>query len=292
MSFKRTSCVLHGQKMNTELNTCDVVCLGPTNSEEENVQPSDTKDDIPVETFRPCFSPDTTDEQFTSFLSSSTSQSPSNEATFVSVQEIGPPQQLVARDVGCFALKNSKTFPDKQPLVSRESGSTNLDLRSERNFEIGIVSEHETVQKNAENDCDRCRELQRISENKDAKITELAKKLGELTEKHKMFIVSNCELNEENDCLKIQNQQLKLQIGKVTFENSQLRSEKDNLLKQFAAKENQELERSRMSSSSSCLPNADSSHPNPSNQCKLYINFCCCYFQVKQEMLIAIGIMT
>lgn len=265
MSFKRTSCVLHEQTMNAELNTCDVVCLGPTNSEqEETVHPSDTKDDIHVETFHPCFSPSTLDEQFTSFLCSPTSpQSPSSESTFVSVQEVSPLQKLVARDVSCFALDKSKTFPDKQLLVSRESGGTNLDLRSERNFETGIDNEQESLKKSVENNCDRCRELQRISETKDAKITELTKKLNELTEKHKMFIVSNCELNEENDCLKIQNQQLKFQIGKFTFENSQLRSERDNLLKQFAAKENQGLER-RVGSSSGLL-NADPSHPNPSH---------------------------
>lgn len=275
MSFKRTSCALNGQTMiNSEPNTCDVVCLGPPNSEEEYAQPTVSKDDIPVAAFHP-YLLNTTDEQFTSFVYSSTSQSPSNESTVVSVQEVGPLQKLVARDASCFAPKKSETLQDKQMLVSRESGSTNLlDLRSERNFETGIDNERENLKETVQNDCARCYELQRISEAKDANITELTRKLNELTERHKMFIVSNCELNEENDYLKIVNQQLKLQVGEVKFENSQLRSEKENLLRQFAAQENQQRpERRRAGSSSSSLLKGHRSHPDTSNQCKFSFKF-------------------
>lgn len=230
MSFKRTSKAYRKRTIVAE-NSCEDIYVECSSSRQETASPEvDDSSNAPTPIL------DSLEARGLPLtdLASPLGHLSSLEPAYVTVEEVCAPQQ--EKELDDF---DTKSCPKEDG--SDDNACSNLDLCSEKSCQMGIGSIRDAVSDKNTINCIHCQKLEREVKIKQSTIDDSNKRLQDLMHKHKMFVLSNCRLNEENDSLKTENDRLRLELRSLAFKNSQLCSEKDELLGQLATKEDHQL---------------------------------------------------
>lgn len=228
MSFKRTSKAYREGTIVAE-NSCEDIYVECSSIRQETVSPEvDDSNNTPtpiLNSLEARGSPPT---------DLSRGNLPSLESAYITVEEACAPRQ--EKELDDF---DTKSCVKKDG--SDDNACSNLDLCSEKSCQTGISNIRDTVSDKNTINCIHCQKLEKEITVKQYTIDDINKRLQDLMHKHKMFVLSNCQLSEENDSLKTENDRLKLELRGLEFRNSQLRSERDEIFSQLAAKEDHQL---------------------------------------------------
>lgn len=226
MSFKRTSKACHERTTVAE-NSCEDIYVECSSSRQETASPEvDASSNAPtpiLDSLEARGSPLTD-------LASPLRDLPSLESAYITVEEACAPLQ--EKELDDF---DAKSCPKKDG--SDDNACSNLDLCSEKSCQTGIGSIRDAVSDKNMINCIRCQKLEQEIKIKQCTIDDSNKRLQDLMHKHRMFVLSNCQLSDENDSLKTENDRLRLEVSSLAFKNSQLCSDKDEILSQLATKE-------------------------------------------------------